>query len=196
MREDPRAEPIPRMKLVLLGETTVGKTSIMHTISTGAFLEQQTATVGASFYSHVVAAGGAETRLHIWDTAGQEQYRALAPMYYRDAQVAILVYAVDNQESFLKIEGWYNALADDCLQIPRLAIAGNKIDLVEKRVVTFSEGKDLATKLNARFFEVSAKKDPLGIERMIREIAEDAVKHCAFKPPDEQKAERLDPPCC
>jgi small GTP-binding protein len=196
MRTDARPELAPRIKLVLLGETTVGKTSIIHTINTGTFQDEQTATVGAGFHAHLMTTGTTETKLHIWDTAGQEEYRALAPMYYRDAHVAILVYAIDSQDSFLKIEGWYNALVDDCLQLPRVAIVGNKIDLVEKRVVSPSEGRDLATKLNAKFFEVSAKTGAIGIDRMLREIVADAIEHSAFKPSDEPKRSQQPPDCC
>lgn len=166
----------PNIKIVLLGESTVGKTSIVNVVHGGEFVPEQTATIGACFHIKVMRVGDVSIKLHIWDTAGQERFRSLAPMYYRDAQFAVLVYAVNNRDSFQTIETWYRGLVDDCLSMPHVLLVGNKIDLVDERKVQREEGEELAAKLNAKFFEVSAKEDQSSIKTMLEVIAEDAVK--------------------
>jgi len=170
-------DPMPNIKLVLLGETTVGKTSIISVASDNPFTPDQSATVGACFHIKKMKAGNISIKFHIWDTAGQERFRALAPMYYRDAQFALLVYAIDNRESFDAIKDWHRQLQDDCSPMPHIVLVGNKIDLVNARQVTMEEGRSLAKELNSMFFEVSAKEDTPGVCRMLEEIAIDAVQY-------------------
>jgi small GTP-binding protein len=167
---------IPNIKLVLLGQSTVGKTSIITVADDGDFFADQSATVGACFHVKKMKVGGTSIKFHIWDTAGQERFRALAPMYYRDAQFALLVYAINNRDSFGEVTVWYSDLLDDCSPLPHIVLVGNKIDLVERRQVTLEEGRALAKRLSAQFFEVSAKA-PLSIHRMMEEIALEAVQY-------------------
>jgi GTPase SAR1 family protein len=91
-------------------------------------------------------------------------------MYHRDAQFAILVYAIDSVESFNEIEGWYRELKE-CEKMPQIVLVANKSDLGERRRVATEEGKELAKRIGALFFEVSAKMDAAGIQRMFEEIA-------------------------
>jgi GTPase SAR1 family protein len=97
-------------------------------------------------------------------------------MYYRDAQFALLVYAIDNTDSFSEVSRWHKALTDECDQMPRVVLVGNKTDLVHHRTVTLEEGRALATQLNAMFFEVSAKEDAGQIAVMLEEIALEALQ--------------------
>ncbi|KAH0785536.1 small GTP-binding protein [Histomonas meleagridis] len=169
-------ENAPNIKLVLLGQSTVGKTSIVNVVHGGEFIPDQTATIGACFHIKKMKVNDVALKLHIWDTAGQERFRSLAPMYYRDAQFALLVYAIDNPDSFNAIDTWYRGLCDDCPEMPHVVLIANKNDLVDNRQVTTEQGKELAAKLNSKFYEVSAKEDPESINRMIEEIAEVASK--------------------
>ncbi|KAH0788386.1 small GTP-binding protein [Histomonas meleagridis] len=175
-------ENAPNIKLVLLGESTVGKTSIVNVVHGGEFIPDQTATIGACFHIKKMKIGDVALKLHIWDTAGQERFRSLAPMYYRDAQFALLVYSIDNPDSFNAIETWYRGLVDDCPEMPHVVLIGNKVDLVDKRQVETEQGKELAAKLNAKFYEVSAKENHDSINKMIEEIAEDASKDLSPEP--------------
>ena len=170
-------ENAPNIKLVLLGESTVGKTSIVNIVHGGEYIPEQTATIGACFHIKKMKIGDIALKLHIWDTAGQERFRSLAPMYYRDAQFALLVYAIDNQDSFNAIEAWYKGLVDDCPEMPKVVLIANKKDLEkqEKRQITYEQGEELAKKLKAKFYEVSAKEDQKSINDMIEEIAKDAA---------------------
>jgi small GTP-binding protein len=142
----------------------------------GAFVNDQCATVGACFHIKKAQVGSSAIKFHIWDTAGQERFRALAPIYHRDAQFAILVYAIDDQDSFNEIEVWYGALTTDCFPMPEIVLVANKTDLFERRTIGTDEGKAMAKRLSALFFEVSAKADTAGIHRMFDEIAIEAVK--------------------
>jgi small GTP-binding protein len=169
------SEATPSAKLVLLGQSTVGKTSIISVAEGGSFQPDQSATIGACFHIKKMKVDDTGIKFHIWDTAGQERFRALAPMYYRDAQFALLVYAIDSRDSFEEIEVWHQALANDCSPMPQVVLVGNKIDLVERRQITLEEGRALAKKLNARLFEISAKADAEGVRTMLQEIAIMAV---------------------
>ncbi|EAY11551.1 small GTP-binding protein, putative [Trichomonas vaginalis G3] len=170
------SEQMPNVKLVLLGESTVGKTSIVNVAHRGEFIEDQTSTIGACFQIKKMKVGDATVKLHLWDTAGQERFRSLAPMYYRDAQYALLIYAIDNHDSFDSIETWHSGLVEDCSTVPHIVLIGNKTDLVDSRTVTYEQGQELAHRLNARFYEVSAKADHESIVKMFQDIAEEAFR--------------------
>jgi small GTP-binding protein len=171
------SDSIPNVKLVLLGQSTVGKTTILTVADGGVFCPSQNATVGACFHIKKARVHNTGIKFHIWDTAGQDRFRALAPMYYRDAQFALLVYAIDNQESFDEIGVWYKALTEDCSPLPHIVLVANKCDLVDRRQISMEDGRAMAKKLNANFFEVSAKADAQGVKRMFDEIAIEAVQY-------------------
>lgn len=165
------------IKIVFLGESGVGKTCIVGVIHGSPFLESQAPTIGACFHVEKYEIDDKKLRLHIWDTAGQEKYRSLAPMYYRDADYILLVFAVNNQDSFYKLDEWQENIKYQCKQAPKLVLIANKIDLEEERKITTEEGEDRAEKLNAMYFELSAKEDPKGVKLMIDRIAKDAANN-------------------
>jgi small GTP-binding protein len=146
----------PEVKLVFLGETQVGKTTIISAFSQpDGPTPAHTPTVGACLATETVSVDGVEVLLKIWDTAGQERFRALAPMYYRGAHVAVLVFAVDVPDSLTKLSFWLNALRKDTQTNPAIIIAGNKIDLPRK--VSLEEGEAFAERMEATYVECSAK---------------------------------------
>jgi small GTP-binding protein len=144
------------LKAVLVGESTVGKTSILTVANTGQFDRGVAATVGACFVANNYTFADRSVRLNIWDTAGQERYRALAPMYYREMDIGCLVYAIDNRSSFDAIEGWYEGIVREIHNRPQFYLIANKRDLKECRAVTEEMGAELAEKIHAEFCEVSA----------------------------------------
>jgi small GTP-binding protein len=174
-RSKDAVDSVLNIKLVLLGLSSVGKTTIIMVAKSGQFIPDQAATIGACFHTKRLDLGGITINLHIWDTAGQDELRALAPLYYRDAQFALLVYAINNQNSFDEVIRWHTELVNRCPSLPSLVIIGNKTDL-SQREVTLQQGMALAEKLNAQFFEVSAKADPAGIKQMLEEIGLEAIK--------------------
>ncbi|XP_063093119.1 ras-related protein Rab-17 isoform X1 [Cavia porcellus] len=153
----PDAAPSRVSKLVLLGSGSVGKSSLVLRYVKGDF-KSVLPTVGCAFFTKVVAVGNVALKLEIWDTAGQEKYHSVCHLYFRGAQVAMLVYDVTRKESFLRAQQWLEDLEKE-LQPGEIVVAlvGNKTDLEEKRQVTLQEGKEFAESRGLLFMETSAR---------------------------------------
>ena len=146
-----------QFKLVLLGESSVGKSSLVLRFVKGQFHEFQESTIGAAFLTQTVQIDDTTVKFEIWDTAGQERYHSLAPMYYRGAQAAIVVYDISNKETFQKAQNWIKELQRQASPNIVIALAGNKLDLASKRAVTYEEAKQYADETSLLFMETSAK---------------------------------------
>uniref|UniRef100_A0A8B9GWL8 RAB5A, member RAS oncogene family, a n=1 Tax=Astyanax mexicanus TaxID=7994 RepID=A0A8B9GWL8_ASTMX len=131
---------ICQFKLVLLGESAVGKSSLVLRFVKGQFHEFQESTIGAAFLTQTVCLDDTTVKFEIWDTAGQERYHSLAPMYYRGAQAAIVVYDITNEESFARAKNWVKELQRQASPNIVIALSGNKADLANKRAVDFQVG--------------------------------------------------------
>jgi small GTP-binding protein len=133
-----------QFKLVLLGESSVGKSSLVLRFVKGQFHEFQESTIGAAFLTQTVQIDDTTVKFEIWDTAGQERYHSLAPMYYRGAQAAIVVYDLSNKETFQKAQTWVKELQRQASPSIVIALAGNKLDLAQKRQVMNTHNKKTA----------------------------------------------------
>eukprot|EP00002_Diphylleia_rotans_P013779 TRINITY_DN2682_c0_g1_i1.p1 TRINITY_DN2682_c0_g1~~TRINITY_DN2682_c0_g1_i1.p1 ORF type:complete len:242 (-),score=38.70 TRINITY_DN2682_c0_g1_i1:245-970(-) len=160
-------------KVVMLGESGVGKSSIVSAYVDGAFGESKS-TIGASFFTKRFAVDGMRVKLQIWDTAGQERFRSLAPMFYRGAAAAIVVFDVSNEQSYEKLKGWVSELKNNTDPSLALALAANKTDLVDQRRIPPYIVKDYAQSIGAAVFETSAKNNT-GINDMFLSIAKHLV---------------------
>lgn len=153
--------PVTSIKLVLLGEAAVGKSSIVLRFVSNDFSENKEPTIGAAFLTQRVNIDDHIVKFEIWDTAGQERFASLAPMYYRNAQAALVVYDVTKPQSFIKARHWVKELHEQASQDIIIALIGNKIDLLENdpdgRKVAKEEAEKLAEEENLLFFETSAK---------------------------------------
>ena len=158
-------------KVVILGETTVGKTSIVNVATTGKFTENQLPTVSANFQVKNINIEGVNVKLNLWDTAGQERYRSLAPIFYRESDFIILVYSINNKFSFDSIHTWYENIKEDCINMPIILICGNKTDLEEERVIRTETGFELSKSMNCEFMELSAKTTPEKVDDLFKRIA-------------------------
>ncbi|EGD81873.1 RAB5C protein [Salpingoeca rosetta] len=147
-----------QFKLVLLGETAVGKSSLVLRFVKGQFQEYQESTIGAAFLTQTVCLDdGTKVKFEIWDTAGQERYHSLAPMYYRGAQAAIVVYDITSHASFLRAKSWVKELQKQAENVAVIALAGNKADLAARREVQTEEVEAYAQEEKLLFMETSAK---------------------------------------
>jgi len=149
-----------QFKLVLLGDSAVGKSSLVLRFVKKQFYEYQESTIGAAFLTQTVNVKDYTVKFEIWDTAGQERYHSLAPMYYRGAAAAIIVYDLTNRQSFVRAKTWVKELQKQQGN-PNIviALAGNKLDLLDKRQVDAEEAKQYADENNLYFLETSAKTD-------------------------------------
>eukprot|EP01127_Copromyxa_protea_P003942 TRINITY_DN136_c0_g1_i2.p1 TRINITY_DN136_c0_g1~~TRINITY_DN136_c0_g1_i2.p1 ORF type:complete len:193 (+),score=40.61 TRINITY_DN136_c0_g1_i2:311-889(+) len=146
-----------QFKLVLLGESAVGKSSLVIRFVNGDFEENQTSTVGACFLTQEITLNDTTVKFDIWDTAGQERFASLAPMYYRGAQAAIVVFDITNYSSFIKAQEWVRELQRKGHPNVVIAIAGNKSDLSHTREVTTQQATEYADENGALYYETSAK---------------------------------------
>lgn len=148
---------ICQFKLVLLGESAVGKSSLVLRFVKGQFHEFQESTIGAAFLTQTVCLDETTVKFEIWDTAGQERYHSLAPMYYRGAQAAIVVYDIQSQDTFARAKTWVKELQRQASPNIVIALAGNKADLANKRMVEYDEAQAYAEDNGLLFMETSAK---------------------------------------
>ncbi len=143
-----------RFKIVVVGDSEVGKTSLVVRFVEGTFSEEYIKTIGVNFFIQDLDIGDNRIRFLVWDTAGQERFGPVRQEYFQGAKGALLVYDKANQESFDHLEFWIEEINRYCSGIPTILV-GNKADLAE--VVTTEQGQQLAAKHNLPFIETSAK---------------------------------------
>ncbi|KAI8077355.1 ras-related protein rab-21-like protein [Gilbertella persicaria] len=166
-------------KVVILGRTGVGKTSVALRYVKNTFSPNGSSTIGAAFMAKKLTVDDCSVRLQIWDTAGQERFRSMAPMYYRGASAAILVYDITSEESFTELMSWMEELKKNMSENLLIHIVGNKIDLESERKVPFSKVVHYCkqtTVING-VHEVSAKHDHGAIEDIFYDITQSLVKN-------------------
>mmetsp|Transcript_100628 Transcript_100628/g.197519 ORF Transcript_100628/g.197519 Transcript_100628/m.197519 type:complete len:205 (+) Transcript_100628:54-668(+) len=147
------------VKVVLLGDSGVGKSSLVLRFVTNNFKPYSESTIGASFMSKMITVASKQIKFQIWDTAGQEKYHSLAPMYYRGAAAAIIVYDITRSTSFKTLKHWVEELKSKGPKDIAIAIAGNKSDLENMREVDREMVLSYAEEIGALFLETSAKDD-------------------------------------
>ncbi|CAD2096092.1 rab family, other [Plasmodium vinckei petteri] len=155
--QNSNANKVFNFKLVLLGDTSVGKSCIVVRFAKNEFYEYQESTIGAAFMTQLIDIGECTIKFEIWDTAGQERYRSLAPMYYRGAAAAVIVYDITNKKSFEGAKGWIHELKSVHSNDIVIALAGNKCDLEKNRVIDKELAESFANSNNILFIETSAK---------------------------------------
>ncbi|XP_023299056.2 ras-related protein Rab-18 [Lucilia cuprina] len=158
------------IKLLVIGESGVGKSSLIRRFVENKFDENHDVTIGMDFKSKVMNIDGVDYKLALWDTAGAERFRSLTPSFYRKALGAILVYDITNRESLVKLEAWFTEL-ENYSDNPNIAtiVVGNKID--NERVISREEGLKFARKHRSLFLETSAKHDKF-VADVFRDIVE------------------------
>jgi Rab family protein len=153
------------IRIVFLGDTQVGKTSIIGAYADGKCPDQPVPTITGAFQAKAVEFSGNTYDLQLWDTAGQELYRTITPMYYRNASIAIIVFSVTEPRSFDSVHYWTDELKENGDKKTLIAICGNKIDLEESRAVPFPTASSFAKEIGAIYVETSAKTNT-GIDKL------------------------------
>jgi small GTP-binding protein len=161
---------IPPIKIVFLGDTGTGKTSVITRFVDSAFTGDLDPTVGGWGRPVSYTYRNKPVDLIVWDTAGQERYRGLTPMYYRNAVAAVVVFDVTNRHSFDQIQGWINELQTAAGAIS-IVVCGNKVDLSADRVIGESEGESFADTAGTPYCETSAKTG-YGIAQLFQTVVQ------------------------
>jgi len=158
-------DDIRQYKIIFLGDKYVGKSSILNRFYQDKYEPDYNATIGLDFHSKKSNINGESIRLQLYDTAGQEKFQCLIPMYICDANIILIVYDITIKDSFTHTEYWVNATKDLKREDVIVVLIGNKIDLEDKRTVSTKEGEDFATEKGFLFHEVSSKTGD-GIENL------------------------------
>lgn len=176
------------IKLVLLGDSGVGKTSLATQYISGKAPQSVKPTIGAAFVTKSIVIDGQAIELLIWDTAGQEVYRGLAPMYYRSALIAIVVFDITRQQSFDSVSYWINELKANADSRIIITVCANKIDLESQRVIEEGKCQEFAEQNGALFASTSATTGT-GVERMFQMAVAQLLKSsgCDIKKNDTGK---------
>mmetsp|Transcript_9667 Transcript_9667/g.33261 ORF Transcript_9667/g.33261 Transcript_9667/m.33261 type:complete len:204 (+) Transcript_9667:147-758(+) len=144
-------------KLVLIGDTGVGKSCLLLRFADDAFTESYISTIGVDFRFRTVKVDGKTVKLQIWDTAGQERFRTITSSYYRGAHGIIVVFDVTDQESFMNVKQWLHEIDRYACQNVKKLLVGNKCDLASKRAVPTEQAQEFADSLGIQYLETSAK---------------------------------------
>ena len=156
---------LPHYKIIFLGDQAVGKSSILNRFYQDKFEPDYQATIGLDFHSKNTEINGTSVRLLLYDTAGQEKFKSLIPMYIRDANIILIVYDISVKESFTHTDYWVNETKELKREDAIFVLIGNKTDLEDKRAISTKDAENYATEKGFLFQEVSAKTGD-GIEEL------------------------------
>ena len=185
---------IKLFKLLLLGESGIGaKTCLLHRYMYNSFSSNLLPTIGIDFKTKMVHTDFGEIKLKLWDTAGQERFRHISIRYIKGSHCIILGYDVTDRQSFEEIRKyWYNFVMENKGgDSPLMYLVGNKIDLIEQRVVSDEEGKSLANDLNMKYFGVSAKTGE-NVDILFDDIVNSLIKKYPINKIDVKKPKKKD----
>ena len=143
-------------KIIIVGDTCVGKSNILSRYIKNVFREDSKSTVGVELGNKLLKVKGTNTKLQIWDTAGQERYRSITSSYYKGSHGCFIVYDITNESSFNNVEKWYEYVQKEAGKNISIILVGNKCDLENERKITKEKGQEKAKNLKCAFFETSA----------------------------------------
>ena len=144
-------------KYIIIGDPSVGKSNLLMKFAHNKFTEEYQTTIGVEFGAKNIHLNDQTYRIQIWDTAGQENFRSITRAYYKNCVCAMIVYDITCRESFEHIQNWLQDIRDQSPKTVLIVLIGNKIDLEDKRIISYDEGKDFASKNDLLFMETSAK---------------------------------------
>ena len=145
-----------KIKLIILGDSGVGKTNLITRFASDKFNKNSKATIGVEFIYKTLKINNEIFKIEIWDTAGQERYKSITSAYYKGAKGAIIVYDITSEQSFKNIEIWMHEVKGKALNNLQIMIIGNKTDLYKERKISMEQGIEKAKTLNLHLFEASA----------------------------------------
>jgi len=181
MADSPATEYDYLFKILLIGDSGVGKSALLLRFSDNMFTDSYISTIGVDFKIRTVELDGKVVKLQIWDTAGQERFRTITSSYYRGAHGIIVVYDVTETETFRNVQQWMSEIGRYAGESVAKLLVGNKCDLVNKKVVATETAKAFADKLTIPFLETSAKT-ATNVENAFLTMATEIKKSNAKQP--------------
>ncbi|XP_053331088.1 ras-related protein Rab-13 [Spea bombifrons] len=167
-------------KLLLIGDSGVGKTCLIVRFSEDSFNNTYISTIGIDFKIRTTEIQGKKIKLQVWDTAGQERFKTITTAYYRGAMGIILVYDITDERSFENIQNWMKSIKENASAGVERMLLGNKCDMEHKRKVPKERGEKLAKEHNIRFFETSAKSSQ-NVDEAFNTLASDILMKISKK---------------
>ena len=161
------------IKVIIIGDSGVGKTNLINTSIGIDFLENNSATVTSSFISKQFKIGDKKYNLNIWDTAGQEKYRSITKLFFKGSEIVILVYDITNSKTFDSLDFWYSTCQEILGNEVVYGVIGNKIDLFVEEQVLEEDAQKFAEAINAKFKIVSAKENPKEFVEFLKQLVID-----------------------
>ena len=156
-------------KVIIIGDTGVGKSNILSRYVKDEFSSNSKSTVGVELGIKFLKIKNTNTKIQIWDTAGQERYKAITSSYFKGSNGCFIVYDITSESSFNNIENWYAEIQKETSKDIPILLVGNKCDLEDERKVPIEKGKEKAQNLNCAFFETSALKK-INIDKIFEEL--------------------------
>ena len=171
----------PKIKIVLVGESGVGKTNLIRVINDEPFEKSANSTISSSYYEKEIIINNKRYCYSLWDTVGQEVYRSLNQMYLKDAKIVLVVFALNNKISYQETNFWINS-TKEALEEGKyiMALIGNKSDLFNEQEVTDEEVKKKADELKIDFKLTSAAEDAVGFRQFLEELIKKFIKNIGF----------------
>ena len=164
------------IKVILLGESSVGKTSLIKVSIGNKFNASELTTYSANYSIKKFNYNGKDYVFNLWDTIGQEKYRALTKMFFKDTKIVIIVYDITSEKSFKELDYWYSQVVNELgSEGYSLAVVGNKKDLFNQEQVKEAQGKSFAQSKNAKFKLTSAKDDPLSFNTLLEQMFKEFI---------------------
>jgi Ras-related protein Rab-5C len=158
-------------KIALIGAASTGKTSIVNRFVHDKFNMGSEATIGAAFISKTITVDQTDLKLEIWDTGGTEKYKSLAPLYFRDARAAIIVFDVTSEQSFEEAGNWLSAFRERGPPSAIVVCAANKIDLEGERKVTLGAATDFGFQNQLEFVRETSAMTGVGVKELFTDLA-------------------------
>ena len=179
------------MKILTLGDVSVGKSSIVLRYSDNKFNETWLSTIGVDSKRKIVKIKGEKVKVSIWDTAGQEKFQNIVKNYYKGANGVLLIFDITSEKSFHKVDFWYKDLKETVnLDVMHVCLVGNKIDLKDNRQIQKEVAQKYANENNLPYYEVSAKSGE-GIKKMFEEVTNKIMDTILKNIDNEEKEEKL-----
>jgi len=182
MNQETPNEPL---KIVLIGDSSVGKTSLIHRFVEDTYVADQPNTIGVDFFAKKLQIEGKTHSIQIWDTAGQERFKSMIRTYFRSASAALLVFDLTKKASFDHVNAWLTTVQEDMDPKAPIVIVGSKSDLVDQRAIPEKNVRSFANKLGLEYFEVSSLNSE-GVQNLFKST----VKKIIDGQTDPQNSER------